>query len=91
VPRNSALLGHYDKTDQLLYVLKTAFKDYCIKKGANSLTKVLNDLFEPRGGAHRLPEAHSPHARRRDRVRQGPVMVLRDQHGAPGRIGCDQS
>jgi hypothetical protein len=58
VPRNSALLGHYDKTDQLLYVLKTAFKDYCIKKGANS-TKVLNDLFESRGGARIVCQKHT--------------------------------
>jgi hypothetical protein len=31
-----ALLGHYDTDDQVLYVLKKGFKDYCVKIGANA-------------------------------------------------------
>jgi hypothetical protein len=58
VPRSGALLGHYDKSDQVLYVLKTGFKEYCVKKGANSI-KIINDLFEPRGDARIVCQKHT--------------------------------
>jgi hypothetical protein len=58
VPRSGALLGHYDKSEQLLYILKKGFKDYCVKVGANSI-KVLNDLGELRGGARIVCQKHT--------------------------------
>jgi hypothetical protein len=44
-----ALLGHYDTDDQVLYVLKKGFKDYCIKIGANA-RKIIEDLHAARDG-----------------------------------------
>lgn len=43
-----ALLAHYDRPEQMLYVLKKNFKDHCARIGASSL-KVLEDLHAVRG------------------------------------------
>jgi hypothetical protein len=58
VPHTGAVLGHYDKSDQMLYVLKTGFKDYCARRGASALT-IINDLHEPRGGARIVCQKHT--------------------------------
>lgn len=57
-PRTGAILGHYDKSDQMLYVLKKGFKDYCAKSGANP-KKVLDDLFAMRGDARIVCQPHT--------------------------------
>jgi hypothetical protein len=53
-----ALLAHYDKPDQMLYVLKTGFKDYCARIGANSL-KILDDLNAMEDGQRIVPSKHT--------------------------------
>jgi hypothetical protein len=49
-----ALLAHYDRHEQMLYVLKKGFKDHCVRIGANSL-QVLADLNEVRSGGRIVP------------------------------------
>jgi hypothetical protein len=44
-----ALFAHYDRHEQLLYVLRKPFKDHCMRIGANSL-KVIEELHELREG-----------------------------------------
>jgi hypothetical protein len=44
-----ALLAHYDTDDQVLYVLKKGFKDYCNRIGANA-RKIVDDLHATRDG-----------------------------------------
>jgi hypothetical protein len=53
-----ALLAHYEKPTQMLYVLKTGFKDYCAHKGANSL-KILDDLSSMEDGERIVPSKHT--------------------------------
>ncbi len=40
---HGALLGHYDMTTGMLYLLKQGFKDHCSKSGASS-SRILEDL-----------------------------------------------
>jgi hypothetical protein len=40
------LFAHYDKHEDMIYVLRKAFKDHCARIGANAL-KVLDDLHKP--------------------------------------------
>jgi len=58
MPRNGALLAHYDLDDKMLYVLKKGFKDYCARTGANA-TKVVDDLHAPRDGVRIIPQKHT--------------------------------
>jgi hypothetical protein len=44
-----ALLAHYDTDEQVLYVLKKGFKDYCNRIGANA-RKIVDDLHAARDG-----------------------------------------
>jgi hypothetical protein len=44
-----SLLAHYDTDDNVLYVLKKGFKDYCTKIGANS-RKIIDELHAMREG-----------------------------------------
>lgn len=44
---HGALLGHYDKTTGVLYLLKQPFKEYCARVGSSS-ARVLEDLSTPR-------------------------------------------
>lgn len=53
-----ALLAHYDRHDRMLYVLKTGFKDYCARIGANSL-KILDDLNLMDDGERVIPLKHT--------------------------------
>lgn len=53
-----ALYAHYDRHEQMLYVLKKGFKDYCARIGASSM-KVLEDLHQPRGGARIVPATNT--------------------------------
>lgn len=55
MPRNGALLAHYDLDEKIMYVLKSEFKAHCAKIGANS-TKVIRELHEPRDGAPIVPQ-----------------------------------
>lgn len=41
-----SLLARYDMSDNILWVLKKNFKDYCVKTGANG-KQLLDTLFEP--------------------------------------------
>lgn len=50
-----ALLAHYDLDENVLYVLKKGFKDYCARTGANS-TKTIDDLNAPRDGERIIPQ-----------------------------------
>lgn len=50
-----ALVAHYDLDDDMLYVLKTSFKDYCAKTGANS-RQIINELFAPLDGERVIPQ-----------------------------------
>jgi hypothetical protein len=50
-----ALLAHYDLDDNMLYVLKKGFKDYCARTGANA-TAIINDLHIPRDGERIVPQ-----------------------------------
>jgi hypothetical protein len=43
---SGALLGHYDRSDNLMFVLKKGFKDYCLRIGANP-SRIINDLGAP--------------------------------------------
>ncbi|WP_309646730.1 DUF927 domain-containing protein, partial [Phenylobacterium sp.] len=45
-----AMLAHYDTDEQMLYVLKKGFKDYCTRIGGNSI-KILDDLHMVRDGS----------------------------------------
>lgn len=49
-----ALLAHYDKSEQVMYVLKKGFKDHCARIGANSL-RILTDLNGLRGEGRIVP------------------------------------
>ena len=53
-----ALLAHYDKHDQMLYVLKKGFKDYCTRIGANT-RKILDDLHEATDDGRIIPAVHT--------------------------------
>lgn len=53
-----ALLAHYDRHDQMLYVLKIGFKDYCARIGANSI-KILDDLGAVEDGERVVPLKHT--------------------------------
>lgn len=46
---HGSLLAHYDLDENVLYVLKKGFKDYCARTGANA-TKTVDDLHAPRDG-----------------------------------------
>lgn len=52
------LLAHYDLDDNMLYVLKRGFKDYCARIGANSV-QIINDLKLPRDGERIIPQHHT--------------------------------
>jgi hypothetical protein len=52
------LLAHYDLDDQMLYILKAGFKDYCTRIGANS-AKILDELHELRDDARIIPQKHT--------------------------------
>lgn len=54
-PRGGALLAHYDLDENMLYVMREAFKQHCQKIGANS-TKVIEDLHAPRDGLPIIPQ-----------------------------------
>jgi hypothetical protein len=58
VPHNGAILGHYDKSEQMLYVLKAGFRDYCNRIGAN-MRNIVNSLSEVRGGARIIAQEHT--------------------------------
>jgi hypothetical protein len=58
MPRGGELLAHYDLDERMMYVLKTAFKQYCARTGANS-TKTIADLHEPREGVRIVPQTHT--------------------------------
>jgi hypothetical protein len=51
---NGALLGHYDRTAGVLYLLKQGFKDHCNRIGANS-TRILDELATPRALSTEAP------------------------------------
>lgn len=58
-PQHASLLGHYDLDDNMLYVLKKGFKDYCNRTGANS-TKILDELHAPQSDGTRIvPQTHT--------------------------------
>jgi hypothetical protein len=49
------LIGHYAVDENVLWVLKKSFKDYCARSGQNYF-KIVDELFEPRplpDGTHR--------------------------------------
>lgn len=53
-----ALLAHYDLDDNMLFVLKKGFKDYCARVGANS-AQIINYLNMPRDGDRIIPQMHT--------------------------------
>ena len=58
-PMHGALVGHYDLDDNMIYVLKKAFKDYCSRTGANS-TKILDELHQPQvDGTRIVPQTNT--------------------------------
>lgn len=50
-----ALLAHYDLDDNMLYILKKGFKDYCARTGANS-SLIIRELFTPRDDERIIPQ-----------------------------------
>jgi hypothetical protein len=58
MPRSGELLAHYDLDDRIMFVLKSEFKSYCSKIGANS-TKIIEELHQPRDGARIVPQPHT--------------------------------
>ena len=60
-PKYGALLAHYDTGEQVVYILKKAFKDYCNKSGANA-TKIIDELHQPQPDGSRI--CTQPHTRR---------------------------
>jgi hypothetical protein len=58
MPRTGELLAHFDLDDRMMYVLKTGFKHYCARTGANA-TKIIGDLYEPRDGVRVIPQTHT--------------------------------
>jgi hypothetical protein len=53
-----SLLAHYDTDEQVLYVLKKGFKDYCIRIGANA-RKIIDDLHASREGGRIIVNTNS--------------------------------
>jgi hypothetical protein len=53
-----SLLAHYDTDDQVLYVLKKGFKDYCNRIGANA-RKIVDDLHAAREGGRIVVNTNS--------------------------------
>jgi hypothetical protein len=50
-----ALLAHYDLDDEVLYVLKKGFKDYCARTGGNA-TQIIDELSEVIDGDRVIPQ-----------------------------------
>lgn len=55
---HGALLAHYDLDDNMLYVLKKGFKDYCARTGANA-TQIVNELNVIRDGDKIIPQRNT--------------------------------
>jgi hypothetical protein len=53
-----ALYAHYDKHEEMLYVLKKGFKDHCARTGA-SAAKILDELHLIRDGERIIPAVNS--------------------------------
>jgi hypothetical protein len=53
-----SLLAHYDTDEQVLYVLKKGFKDYCNRIGANA-RKIVDDLHATREGGRIVVNTNS--------------------------------
>jgi hypothetical protein len=52
------LLAHYDVDDEMMYILKSGFKEHCGRVGANS-SQILRDLEMPRDGLRIIPQRNT--------------------------------
>lgn len=64
-PPSRAMLAHYDTSEQVMWVLKKGFRDYCIRVGANA-AKVIEDLCagRPDDTGRRSPIVSHKHIRK---------------------------